>query len=362
MTKQTYCPLLPEEIRVAVSARPDRRERDLARELDISEAQLVAAFCGHGVRRIEASMAGICEGMRAVGEVMVQTRNENAVHEKIGPFERFVNGTRTGLMLGSQIGTRMFPSHWVHAFAVEKLSGQGLRRSLQVFDAHGEAVFKVHLRTASNVEAFEALVERLRSPDQTAGLGPVPLRPQPDLRSSSGAGQAADPCSRWPGLNDLHRDLNILRELDIERINAPDLAVEEDKAWQVDGDSIRVMLRLVSGNSIPVKCFVGNRGCVQIHSGRVSHIKEMGPWINVMDPTFHLHLRLDHINEIWAVRKGADVGHVTSLEAYDADGSLIIQFFGLRGEGNRERKDWRELVEHLPRLASHAAPLQFAAE
>lgn len=348
MTKQIYRVLPPEDIRAAVKARPERRERDLARDLDISEAQLVAAFCGQGARRLEASMAGICEGLQAVGEVMVLTRNESAVHEKIGSFGTFLNGTRTGLMLGSQIDTRMSPAHWVHAFALEKPSEQGLRRCLQVFDAHGGAVFKVQLRAASDVEAFKALVERLALADQTPGLVNPPERPQ------SG-------CRRWPAMNGPHQFFNILRELDIERINA--LALPgEDKAWQVDGDSIRVMLRLVSDNAIPVMCLVGNRGGVQIHSGQVMNIKEMGPWINIMDPTFHLHLRLDHISGIWAVRKEAGVGHVTSLEAYGADGSLIIQFSGLSGEDGLERSDWRELVEHLPRLAPHAIPLQFAAE
>ena len=69
-----------------------------------------------------------------------------------------------------------------------------------------------------------------------------------------------------------------------------------------------------------------------------------------MDPTFHLHLRTDHIYEVWAVRKPADIGHVTSIEAYDSDGQQIIQFFGVRGEGNRERTDWRGLAENMPKL------------
>ena len=42
-------------------------------------------------------------------------------------------------------------------------------------------------------------------------------------------------------------------------------------------------------------CFVGNRGCIQIHSGPIQDIKPMGPWINIFDETFHLHLRLDHV-------------------------------------------------------------------
>jgi putative hemin transport protein len=102
-------------------------------------------------------------------------------------------------------------------------------------------------------------------------------------------------------------------------------------------------------------CFAGNDGCIQIHSGPVKNIKPMGPWINVLDETFHLHLRLDHIREVWAVRKPTKDGHVTSLEAYGTGGDLIIQFFGQRHEGEVERADWRFLAENLPRLPASTA-------
>jgi putative hemin transport protein len=55
------------------------------------------------------------------------------------------------------------------------------------------------------------------------------------------------------------------------------------------------------------------------------------------------------------VRKPTKDGHVTSLEAYDANGEMIIQFFGKRKEGTDERGDWREIMENLPRAASVAA-------
>lgn len=106
---------------------------------------------------------------------------------------------------------------------------------------------------------------------------------------------------------------------------------------------------------MPIMCFVGSRGCIQIHSGPISNVTPMGPWINVMDPTFHLHLRADHVHALWAVRKPTREGHVTSLEAYDAKGELIIQFFGKRHEGEDERPDWRALVENLPRLSNSSA-------
>ena len=48
-------------------------------------------------------------------------------------------------------------------------------------------------------------------------------------------------------------------------------------------------------------------------------------------------------------------GHVTSVEVYDANGCMFIQFFGKRKEGVDERKEWREIAERLPRHESAAA-------
>jgi putative hemin transport protein len=115
------------------------------------------------------------------------------------------------------------------------------------------------------------------------------------------------------------------------------------------------MMRLAAQDAVPIMCFVGNRGCIQIHSGPIGELKPMGPWVNLFDETFHLHLRDDHITEVWAVRRPTKDGHVTSLEAYGADSKLIIQFFGQRHEGEEERGDWRFLAENLPRLPRLAA-------
>ena len=106
---------------------------------------------------------------------------------------------------------------------------------------------------------------------------------------------------------------------------------------------------------LPIMVFVANRGMVQIHGGPVSNIQAMGPWINVLDPSFHLHLRQDHIAEAWAVRKPTADGTVTSVEAFNAKGEMIIQFFGKRQEGSGEREAWRSLVENLPRADASVA-------
>jgi len=90
--------------------------------------------------------------------------------------------------------------------------------------------------------------------------------------------------------------------------------------------------------------FVGNRGMIQIHTGPVKTIRVMGPWLNVLDPDFNLHLRADLIASAWAVRKPTSDGIVTSLELFDAEGENIAMLFGARKPGTPELEGWRELI------------------
>jgi putative hemin transport protein len=69
--------------------------------------------------------------------------------------------------------------------------------------------------------------------------------------------------------------------------------------------------------------FIGNRGCLQVFSGAVDRVKRMGPWLNVLDPGFNLHLREDRIASSWVVAKPTKAGIVRSLELYDADGETL---------------------------------------
>jgi putative hemin transport protein len=345
----------PADIRNARADNPKMRERDLAAQLGISEAEFVAAWVGEGTRRIEPNVDAFLTGMEALGEVMALTRNESAVHEKIGVYDKVVTGQHAAMALGEQIDLRIFPKVWAHGYAVAKTDADGaVKRSLQFFDAAGEAVHKVHLRPASNVQAYEALVDTLIHAEQTQTVAiATPVTSiAPVAKPAVDVGELR---ARWSTMTDVHQFVTILRDMKLTRQQAVHL-VGQDYAWPVDGDAIASMMRQSAHEQIPIMCFVGNRGCIQIHSGPINEIKPMGPWLNVMDETFHLHLRLYHIAEVWAVRKPATDGHVTSLEAYDSGGRLIIQFFGKRKEGSAEREDWRFLVEGLPRsLRSTAA-------
>ncbi|WP_083989013.1 hemin-degrading factor [Devosia geojensis] len=322
------------------------RERDFARIHGISEAELVAAHIGHGVTRLEPNVELLLNGLAAVGEVMALTRNESAVHEKIGPYEKVVFGPNASMVLGAQIDLRIFPSKWAFGFAVEKAGEEGqVRRSLQFFDRQGHAVHKVHARAATNLEAWAVLVTNLTAQNQSPELD---IRPAAKPERGTPA-SAAELRERWSRMTDTHQFFGMLKDLNLDRLEALRMA-GEDYAWPLDKGAVPALFSAAAGSDLPIMVFVGNGGCIQIHSGPIHETKELGPWLNVMDETFHLHLRLDQIAEVWAVRKPTKDGHVSSVEVYGEDGNLIIQFFGKRKEGVDERSEWRSIVEALPVL------------
>ncbi|MEM7321150.1 MAG: ChuX/HutX family heme-like substrate-binding protein, partial [Pseudomonadota bacterium] len=97
----------------------------------------------------------------------------------------------------------------------------------------------------------------------------------------------------------------------------------------------------------------GNSGCIEIHTGSINTVKQMGPWLNVLDPDFNLHLRSDHIAEVWQVTKATKRGDAVSVEAFDSDGALILQVFGVLAEPSCAAK-WNEMVAGLERLKAES--------
>jgi putative hemin transport protein len=334
-----------QDIRNLRALHPQMRERDFARIHKVSEGQLVAAEVGRTATRLSVDVGAVLNGLTQVGEVMALTRNESAVHEKIGPYENVSVGPFASIVLGDQIDLRIFPKRWVHGYAVEKTGEDGtIKRSLQFFDAAGDAVHKVHARPATNIEAWNALVASMVHPEQ---VDTIEVAPYPPVVPEGVPAEVTELRDAWQAMTDTHQFHPLLKKLNLPRLDAVEM-VGEDFAWQLDRSAVEAMFQSVAGTDLPVMVFVGNEGCIQIHSDPITKVSPMGPWLNVMDETFHLHLRLDHVAAAWAVRKPTKDGHVTSVELYDENRELIIQFFGQRHEGVDERSQWRSVVEQLP--------------
>jgi putative hemin transport protein len=327
-------------------ANPKSRIRDAARALGASEAALLATRITGQPDSPVIALAGdfkeLLKQVPTLGRVMALTRNDSVVHERKGPYLNVSFQGPMGLVLGEDIDLRLFMMHWQHGFAVSENG----RRSLQFFAADGEALHKIYvLDGETDLSAYEALVDRFRAQDQPARLitGPTP---SPAAEAADASIDVAGFQAAWRGLQDTHAFFGLLREFGVSRTQALRLGPPE-LVRQVDNHAIDRALRAAATQAQEVMIFVGSRGCIQIHTGPVERIVPTGPWLNVLDPDFNLHLKLEDVAQSWVVQKPTADGIVTSLELFDAQGNNILLFFGKRKPGIPEQESWRALVAAL---------------
>jgi putative hemin transport protein len=327
------------------------RHRDIALKLQISEGELIAAHVGATddvllrATRLQPVWPELIKSLEPLGEVMALTRNASCVHEKTGVYTNVSDSSHVGLVLGGDIDLRAFYSHWAHGFAVSETVEKGVQQSLQFFDAAGTAIHKVFVKPQTNGAAYEAFVSQFADADQTPGITTTDAMVAEveiaDTDIDVSGFQAA-----WRSLQDTHDFFALLKKFGISRLQSMRLA-EKQFVQEVSLGSARQLLETAASENVALMIFVSNSGMVQIHSGIVQKIAVMGPWLNVLDPGFNLHLREDHIASAWVVRKPTVDGLVTSLELFDQEGNVIAMLFGERKPGKPELVEWRALIDNV---------------
>jgi putative hemin transport protein len=341
----TATPTLKEQWLAFREQNPKTRIRDAAQQLNTTEGELVAACTGTTVKHLRSEFPSLIQSMPELGKVMVLTRNENCVIERKGIFETIdTSNKHVGTVLGKDIDLRMFFSRWKYGFAVGDDTINGFKKSLQIFDAQGNAIIKIYAVEQTNLAAWEKLEQDFTSPEQPALIAVTPA-PAAPVNADQNVDQEAF-LQGWAALQDTHDFFPLLMKHKLSRVRA--LEVAEGKfARRTGNDCVKQLLEKAAASGLEIMVFVGNPGNIEIHTGPVEKILEIPSWINVMDPDFNLHLKTDTIAQCWIVEKPSVDGVVTSLEVFDGAGEMIVQFFGKRKPGNPELEEWKTLAATL---------------
>lgn len=341
----THVPDLAAEYRRRKAADPGARSRDIAEALGVTEGILAEARAGDGIHRLGlrgSDFVGLLSALKDVGPVMTLTRNDAAVHETTGTIEAVNHHENMGQVTGP-IDLRLFLRHWHVGYAVSEETRSGFRHSIQVFDVTGTAVTKIYAVDGTKSDRWDRIVEAHldRSKQITAFTPRTPASPE----TPDGEIDVAALREGWLALEHSHDFHHLLSTHNVGREQALRLA-GDDLAFRADAGLVERLLHAAAVSAVPIMCFVGNAGCLQIFSGAVERIAPMGPWLNVLDPAFNLHLRTDRVASTWVVIKPTRLrGRITSLELFDAEHRLVCQFFGSRPPGEGERDAWRTLVD-----------------
>lgn len=321
--------------------------RDIAHAMNITEAQLVAAGVSDNVIRLEADWGQLVQELGSLGVVKIITRNEHAVHEKVGLFDKISAKGPMGIVLNREIDLRLFLTKWALGFAVTTDNNKGRRKSLQFFDHEGTAIHKIFLTESSDENAYETLISQYKATEQSSILQLKNYDPT-NTPAADGTIDIEALKNEWGALKDVHQFHSLLRKHNCDRHQSFRL-IGKEFAEKLTPEALKNVLEQSVANKISIMVFVGNKGCIQIHTGHIEKVKEMGPWINILDPGFNLHLRQDHIAEIWLVRKPTKDGIITTLEVFNEKQESFALLCGEREMGQPENIAWQNMLESLVR-------------
>jgi putative hemin transport protein len=328
------------------------RARDIALELNISEAELLAAYCdGETTILLKNDWQKLLEYAERFDRVMTLTRNKSAVLERYGVIKNLEWNAHASVVVNPDIDLRIFQHAWHVAYFANFESSDRFVASVQIFAKHGDAIHKIYIPKLSDIERSEFLAE-FQSDNQsnaieikTAEKASVPNVPE--------SFSLSDFENQWRSLKDTHDFFGILRKHKIHRLQALRVAAV-DLAWKLEATILEDMLHKMAESETEIMIFVGNRGMIQISSGVAKNIKILGQWLNVLDKDANLHLNMEDVHELWAVRKPTEDGDVHSIEVFSKDGELIVSFFGYRKPGKSELSSWRSYIQSTQKEVTHA--------
>ena len=327
---------------------PHLRIRNAADILKVSEVELLATRCGDDdVTRLLPNFKDILQEVEGLGKVMALTRNNDVVHERKGVYlNASLENPHVGLFVGEDIDLRIFFKSWDAVFAVTDMARGKARHSIQFFAKDGEAVHKIYMTPHSDIDKYQALVQKYRHEDQAANQVVQPwddtVEEHPDENIDVAAFQKG-----WVNLEDTHDFFGLVRKHKLTRTQALRLAPLGNYAVKVDPQAFRKVVTLAAERATPIMVFVGNKGMIQIHTGPVKKLLDHQDWFNIMDPDFNLHVKEPSLKDVWVVRKPTKDGVVTALECFDADGKQIVQLFGKRKPGIPELTAWQEIIAEV---------------
>jgi putative hemin transport protein len=326
------------------SHNPQVRVRDAARVLGVSEAELVATGCGREVVRLRKAWRSVLGALPTLGPVMALARHEHAVHEKTGVVER-IEEAGPALQVSGGIALRLRIDRWSHGFAVHEETAQGPRHSLQFFDASGCAVQKIYLTGETDRAAFEALVHTHRHIDQSPGL----IVARHARRVGGGEAGALDKAglhAAWPSITDTNLSEPLSARLGLSRARAY-RRVGAERAQSIEPFTFRALLYGVAEEGRPVSVQVASPAALQSHTGPIRNLKLLGPWFNVLDADFNLHLHEPGVASAWIVRPQGGPDAQAWVELLDDDGELICRLASAAPREPGHDARWAELLESL---------------
>ncbi|WP_306350066.1 ChuX/HutX family heme-like substrate-binding protein [Flavobacterium sp. '19STA2R22 D10 B1'] len=315
-------------------------EKNISVTENTTEVERIAIL--DNVIQLHGNWKELLQELHLLGTITAVTTNDNAIHEKTGVYDVVTFQGPVGTALTKEIDLRLFMMHWAHGYLVPEKT----MASFQFFAKNGQAIQKIYFDPTASPETYSHFISKYGSITNTSSAIEIVKDPVQPIEKPDNEIDQIGLQNTWRLLKDTHEFFGMLQEFEVSRVQALRLA-PSGYVRKIPTSAIYSLLLNAVTSNVSIMAFVGNKGCIQIHTGCIYNVSKLNQILKIQDQDFCLQLKEDQMHNAYIVQKSTDLGIVTSVEVFDKTGELIVQFFGDRKPTLPEPEEWRNLLRQL---------------
>ena len=278
------------------------RIKDAAEILSTNEAALLSTEIGEKIYFLKISnFEDFFIQLSNIDKVMFLIRSQYVVHETtINPSQiKYLNNK---LIINNQPDYTLIDydiKSFKYVFYEQKKHSGRTLKSFQFFNQFGTAVLKIYLRGKKNLE-FNQIAETFCT-DYAYEL-------QEEISSKPLIRQFSEFYYSEYGI-----DNNFINKTDYEK------------------NFLRKLLELLTDNKIPTRIHAFGENIFQQYSGKIKKLIDFGPWVNIMDKNFNLHVLEEKIIRTTVSHLISNENELLTISFVDDNNYKVLEFGPVEG-------------------------------
>ena len=308
--KQEKIESLKEKWADLVSANKKIRIRDAAKQLNVSEAELLSTSISKDIFLLSIKdYSSFFKEILCLDKIMLLIRSDFVVHEKIIDAKsveiknnNFIYKDRDSTHL-LNFDTNLFKYSFYESRKNQKIN----LKSFQFFNSHGNAVLKIYLK-GDNSKKFSEIALKHK------------IKHSFELPSSGNCSSKL-------------QNLNLKNDVDLYFKNIS----KEFKKTKCDlkKNPLREILINASKSQTPIQIHALGLGTIQYHKDTIKKVIDYGPWINIIDKNFNLHVLEKKLNKFILTKYSNQKTEYCLIDFFDQNKDLVLGISSIKGSENK---------------------------
>ena len=289
------------------------RIRDAAKIFKTSEANLLSTQTNDNVFFLKLDLEYFFHVIKTIDKLMFLTRNDIMVHELILSGDQIIFAEDRILFHENNLPILSINKDDIKfSFFETSYHGKKKLHSLQLFDTEGEAVLKIYLKGKDQVKFLK--IKSKQKVDYNFEVQKINVKNYIKMKND------------FDIFYDFSEDANVRFDV-----------IKHSKLI------LRDLLENFSKEKLPIQIHGFGNNTLQYFFGKIKNIVDFGPWINIIDKKFNLHVLEDKIKYSQINRFSHGKINYVSVEFFDKSNNTVLGISSLKDH----QKKFQQIIDKI---------------